>query len=68
MSSLPLISHHLFVAAAGHEGRDQEKPKQNQPDQEWLAEGSASTQMHSGELAGEAPDHLPGVEVELSRH
>ncbi len=26
MNSLPFISHHLFVAAIGNEGRGQEKP------------------------------------------
>ncbi len=35
MSSLPLISHHLFVAAAGQEDRPARKrraPKQSRPD------------------------------------
>ena len=32
MNSLPLISHHLFVAAIGNEGRVQEKPtRQEEP-------------------------------------
>jgi hypothetical protein len=26
MNSLPLISHHLFVAAIGNEGRDRDRP------------------------------------------
>ena len=27
MNSIPMISHHLFVAAVKHEGRDQERPR-----------------------------------------
>lgn len=31
MSSLPFISHHLFVAAAGQEGQARRKPVRREP-------------------------------------
>jgi hypothetical protein len=30
MNSLPLISHHLFVAAIGNDSREREKPMQHE--------------------------------------
>jgi len=30
MNSLPLISHHLFVAAIGNDGRERERPTRHQ--------------------------------------
>jgi hypothetical protein len=43
MNSLPFISHHLFVAAVGNEGRRQERPIRRDrpfpgPDEQFTAE------------------------------
>ena len=46
MSSLPFISHHLFVAAVRHESHDRAIPPQGQPDPE--AAGPEATASHLG--------------------
>ena len=67
MSSLPIISHHLFVAAAGHESRDPADLDQNQTSYEYFAEEVLATQLDSAESAGEPAGDEAGTEFELSR-
>ena len=67
MSSLPFISHHLFVAAAGHDSRDEAKPSQNQPDREHAAEQILSNQTNSSEFVSAAAGEQTSTDFELSR-
>jgi hypothetical protein len=57
MSSLPSISHHLFVAAVRHDSRGQPKPPQNQPTEKSYVHQIASADMPTGEFTGDRADH-----------
>jgi len=50
MSSLPFISHHLFVAAVERERRHQLEPPRNQPDQESSSSQTTAVQLPNSEI------------------
>ena len=51
MSSLPFISHHLFVAAVERERRDQLESPRNQPDQESSSSQTTAVQLPNSEIS-----------------
>jgi hypothetical protein len=53
MSSLPFISHHLFVAAVRHDGRGQPKSPPDQPGEHQIV----SADMPIGEFTRDPADH-----------
>jgi len=50
MSSLPFISHHLFVAAVDHERRHEVKPPRNPADQESSAPPATVVELSAGQF------------------
>ena len=55
MSSLPIISHHLFVAAAGQDGQTRRQPVRREPPRPIASDDVETAPLHlvgSGEPRG----------------
>jgi hypothetical protein len=50
MSSLPFISHHLFVAAVERERGHKLRPRANQPDHESSSPQTNTVELPSGDI------------------
>lgn len=51
MSSLPFISHHLFVAAVERERRPQLELPRNRPEQESASSQTTAVELPNGEIS-----------------
>ncbi len=61
MNSLPLISHHLFVAAIGNENRGHERPARREPPYAGLNGGSGAIVVDVPDVRKETPRSVRGV-------
>ena len=63
MNSIPMISHHLFVAAVKQEGRAQERPRRRVLAPEELPVGTSRDISYDAAEAvpDSGPDNLAGV-------